>query len=58
MATKETKQDPLLNEAIELITDIALKGEVIGTHVQRASEFLARAMQARTAELSHGYANG
>ena len=41
--TKETREGELLKEATALLMDIALKGEVIGTHVQRAAEFIAKA---------------
>jgi len=46
--SKDEKNDELLKEATALLMDIALKGEVIGNHVQRASEFVAKAMNNNT----------
>jgi aspartate ammonia-lyase len=48
MSKEEEKS--LLTEATQLLTDIALKGDVVGTHVERASEFVAKVMNAERNE--------
>lgn len=41
--SKQMQTEALLKEATQLLQDIALKGDVFGDHVQRASEFVAKA---------------
>ena len=45
MKNTENTERTLLQEATALLMDIALKGDVQGIHIERASEFIAKAMQ-------------
>lgn len=48
--TTEERKSALLKEATELLSEIVLKGDASGTHIQRASEIVTKAISSNAVQ--------